>query len=35
VDPAPGACAYCHVTDICRILEHSARPESVVGDEDE
>ena len=35
VDPAPGACAYCHVTDICRILEHSAPPESVVGDEDE
>jgi ATP-dependent helicase/nuclease subunit B len=35
VDPAPGACTYCHVTDICRILEHTARPESVVGDEDE
>ncbi len=35
VDPAPGACAYCHVTDICRILEHTTAPESVVGDEDE
>jgi hypothetical protein len=22
VDPAPGACDYCHVTDICRIGAH-------------
>jgi ATP-dependent helicase/nuclease subunit B len=27
VDPAPGACDYCHVTDICRIRAHLA-PES-------
>ena len=27
VDPAPGACDYCHVTDICRIGAHLA-PES-------
>jgi probable DNA repair protein len=27
VDPAPGACDYCHVTDLCRIRAHFA-PES-------
>ncbi len=27
VDPAPGACDYCHITDICRIGAH-AQPES-------
>ena len=27
VDPAAGACDYCHVTDICRISAHLA-PES-------
>jgi ATP-dependent helicase/nuclease subunit B len=24
VDPAPGACDYCHITDICRIVAHLA-----------
>jgi hypothetical protein len=24
VDPAPGACDYCHIIDICRIEAHSA-----------
>ncbi|HEY6824902.1 MAG TPA: PD-(D/E)XK nuclease family protein [Steroidobacteraceae bacterium] len=24
VDPAPGACDYCHIVDICRIGAHSA-----------
>jgi ATP-dependent helicase/nuclease subunit B len=24
VDPAPGACDYCHITDICRIGAHLA-----------
>jgi hypothetical protein len=24
VDPAPGACDYCHIIDICRIGAHSA-----------
>jgi hypothetical protein len=24
VDPAPGACDYCHVTDICRIGAHAS-----------
>jgi hypothetical protein len=24
VDPAPGACDFCHVTDICRIGAHVA-----------
>jgi ATP-dependent helicase/nuclease subunit B len=24
VDPAPGACDYCHVTDVCRIGAHRA-----------
>jgi hypothetical protein len=24
VDPAPGACEFCHVTDICRIGAHLA-----------
>jgi ATP-dependent helicase/nuclease subunit B len=27
VDPAPGACDYCHITDVCRISAHTA-PES-------
>ncbi len=27
VDPAPGACRYCHVTDICRILERAGGAE--------
>lgn len=26
VDPAPGACEYCHVTDICRIGAHQEPP---------
>jgi hypothetical protein len=24
VDPAPGACDYCHLTDLCRIGAHLA-----------
>jgi len=28
VDPAPGACDYCHLTDVCRIGAHLA-PEAV------
>jgi ATP-dependent helicase/nuclease subunit B len=36
VDPAAGACTYCHVIDICRILERTGRAETVLGgDEDE
>ncbi len=36
VDPAPGACTYCHVIDICRILERSTPPEALAaGDDDE
>ena len=26
VDPAPGACDYCHLTDVCRIGAHLATP---------
>jgi ATP-dependent helicase/nuclease subunit B len=26
VDPAPGACDYCHLTDVCRIGAHLAPP---------
>jgi hypothetical protein len=25
-DPAPGACDYCHLTDVCRIGAHLATP---------
>jgi ATP-dependent helicase/nuclease subunit B len=37
VDPAtPQTCSYCHVIDICRILERTGRAESILpGDEDE
>ena len=36
VDPAPGACRYCHVIDICRILERSDGAEiALAEDEDE
>ena len=36
VDPAPKACRYCHVIDICRILERSGGAETALaGDEDE
>ncbi|MBS0578696.1 MAG: PD-(D/E)XK nuclease family protein [Proteobacteria bacterium] len=36
VDPAPRACAHCHVTDICRILERSVPPDSALqGNDDE
>jgi hypothetical protein len=24
VDPAPGACDYCHLTDLCRIGAHQS-----------
>jgi len=36
VDPAPGACDYCHLTDLCRIGAHLApeiRPFTDEGDE--
>jgi ATP-dependent helicase/nuclease subunit B len=33
VDPAPGACDYCHITDICRIGAHLA-PESAAHADD-
>ncbi|MBV8308337.1 MAG: PD-(D/E)XK nuclease family protein, partial [Gammaproteobacteria bacterium] len=33
VDPAPGACEYCHITDICRIGAHQA-PESTAHADD-
>ena len=33
VDPAPGACDHCHVTDICRIGAHSS-PEGPAAAED-
>ena len=26
VDPAPGACDYCHLTDVCRVGAHLATP---------
>lgn len=36
VDPAPGACAYCHVMDICRILERADGAQAAAhGDEDD
>jgi hypothetical protein len=34
VDPAPGACEYCHVTDICRIGAHRAPLAETAGAED-
>jgi hypothetical protein len=33
VDPAEGACDYCHVIDVCRILEVRAAAQSVPGDD--
>ena len=33
VDPAPGACDYCHVTDICRIGAHLAPEGAAHADE--
>jgi probable DNA repair protein len=33
VDPAPGACDYCHLTDVCRIGAHLAVAASSHGDE--
>jgi probable DNA repair protein len=36
VDPAPGACDYCHITDICRIGAHlSPEPPGRADDADE
>ena len=33
VDPAPGACDYCHLTDVCRIGAHLAAAGSSHADE--
>jgi hypothetical protein len=33
VDPAAGACDYCHVMDVCRILEVRAAAHSSAGDD--
>jgi formate-dependent nitrite reductase cytochrome c552 subunit len=33
VDPAPGACDYCHLTDVCRIGAHLAITASSRADE--
>ena len=33
VDPAAGACDYCHVIDVCRILEVRAAAHSAAGDD--
>jgi ATP-dependent helicase/nuclease subunit B len=33
VDPAPGACDYCHLTDVCRIGAHLAITASLPADE--
>lgn len=36
VDPAPGACDYCHVTDVCRIgAHHAPEPEGRADEADE
>jgi hypothetical protein len=35
VDPAQGACSYCHVVDICRILERTGRAETVLGEDED
>ena len=33
VDPAPGACDYCHLTDVCRIGAHLATPAAAHADD--
>ena len=33
IDPAPGACDHCHITDICRIGAHQTPESSVHADE--
>ena len=35
VDPAPKACTFCQVVDICRILERAGRAETVLGAEED